>query len=425
MAKRELTAEELEHKAAERRQALAMHDPTSVLETHLDCLEETIERLDAKYNPISMKFAIEDIEADPGQMVARVVASAMPGTPQKDASAMGVAMDTYIQRKWAQKVADARRIVAPYDESAGIAEIKKFCAYVRGFEEDHQASDTDVAAMMSHFWQIKRKLGRHYQNNYPVMVIFTGGQEFGKSKLLERLHANIADMKSGAMQLKSFNNEFNAVVYNQYYVVPFEEMNSKTHYDVEVFKTLVTEGNYNYRPPHMKRYAKLDNLATLIGTSNHPVAESIPDTTGARRWWEIPVVSRAFNEARDLPRLQRINFEAMWLAVDGESDRNPRIPHLDAMRIAQVAMKQQSDKEQFLAECVEMWVEGKSAGPAPAEVTGVEMWDAFVQWCDYNGHVWKKRKTELFQFLCGKLEHSGGKTAPAFHKCSVTPPHKA
>jgi hypothetical protein len=390
MAKK--TDEQVLADAQARVQARKEHSPRDTLELHLEKLSEHIDRLEANYNPSSRRFTMDGVEYAPDSMVGRVCASAFKGDYTADAIAMRVAMETYTKRKWIEIILDISKDVAPVDVNVGVREIRKFCAFMRDVP-DSQARETDIAAMQSHFWQIKRKLGGHYTNEYPLMVIFTGGQEFGKSWSLSKLHSRIGVLKGGGVQLKSFNNEFNQAMFNQFFVIPFEEMNAKVQYDAESLKTLVTEGEYLYREPHAKGYANIKNVATLYGTSNYNVAESIPDSTGARRWWEIRVTDRPFSPSKDTARFSQINFDLMWLAVDGGNPRNPRFELLDEMRIAQKEMKARSPIEEFMDECLVFDTKYTD------EVSQIVLFDAYVTWCSKNSEKSKGMKGRLLDAI--------------------------
>ena len=241
----------------------------------------------------------------------------------------------YINKEFAAIRERANVFLEKVDKVKGELALRKFIGFLRDIPEE-KVDDLDLAAIKSMLWQVKRKARGHYFNNWPLMVIFTGGQGYAKTSALKALFMPINTLVCGSKSLSDFNNSFNTIDFSRYLVVPFDDMSTHVKYDVALLKRLVSENDYQHRNPAAKLPQKLDNISTLYGTANQSVAATIPDDTGARRWWEIDSPNRQATDT-DIERLKTIPFEDCWLSVDGADEENPRTPFRAAMQVRQHA----------------------------------------------------------------------------------------
>lgn len=350
--------------------------PDEVLAEQLAQVKGVMNDIGAEYQPATGTFLWGKQEYTPDSMAIRAYSAlSVKNGLTKDAAKC--AMETFIAEERQRLIEAARGAVLAHDPSVGDNEIRKFVALMRGIEPS-QVNGLDVAALQSLIWQVKRKFAGHTLVEHPLMVVFSGGQGFGKSWTLARLFEPVGIWRAGGVRLNEFNNKFNMTVFNQYFVVPFEEMSPSGNYDIEMLKNTITEDYISYRVPHKQVTLKLLNNATCYGTTNHRAADCLKDPTGARRWWEIQCPARPWNDD-DAAKLAQVDFKAIWLSVDGRSEANPRRPVLEEMRAVQLAdLRPPSYLEQFFQEEIE--VDEDAPGLSQAEV-----YAALAEWFRIQG----------------------------------------
>lgn len=366
-----------------RRRPRAEKDEVSLseaLDTHVGLMSNALSEIGAVYNPATGMFKWERHEHTPDTMAVRIYGGmqAKAGLTKDSAK---TAMATFVIRERVRQLEAARAQVLPYDPAVGDVELRRFVALMKDIPAPEDVSHLDVAAVQALIWQVKRKFAGHLKVEYPLMVVFSGGGGFGKSWTLEKLFAPVAQWTAGSMRLENLMNQFNMTVFNQYYVVPFEDMSPLTRNTREImdtFKSIMTETHIAYRPPHERETHKLENHAACYGTTNFDVAECLPDYTGARRWWEIRSPNRKFSEV-DAARLRTIDFARLWLSVDGSTSESPLRAHQEELTDVQNdEFKATTPLEDYFNDRVESDLD------APA-MTQVELYDDVRQWFAEQG----------------------------------------
>jgi hypothetical protein len=82
----------------------------------------------------------------------------------------------------------------------------------------------------------------------------------------------------------------------------------------------------------------------FIGSSNKSVSSMVLDTSGARRFYEIPAM-----DVLDRTAINRIDYQLLWTCVS-ENDPAPIIPYLSQLRAHQVALKHGDSVSAWLEE---------------------------------------------------------------------------
>lgn len=312
----------------------------------LDCLSQ----IGAIYNAADDTFWLGGEKHDQDSIVQQVVAATrkVNGLDKLSQIPAKAAMSTFTTNERAKAKAEALARVKLYDPTLGESEIRKVVGLLHDCDPQ-EAPQLDVAALMSMFWQAKRKLAGHLKVAHPICPIFVGGQGFGKNWLLDELFKPVEVFRAGSVSLKKLENEFNLRAFNRWYIIPFDEMSSLKvkDFDHDVLKNLITEAYYTFRDPHGKAMFKLENVATCYGTSNYTIEHILPEDSTGRRWWEIVVPDRAWS-AKDAARLAQIDPVKLWHSVDGNSPTNPRTPFLEIFRAAQKQRRMPTELEQFV-----------------------------------------------------------------------------
>src|ERR1700677_2673917 len=228
-----------------------------------------------------------------------------------------------------------------------------------------------VVAVLAHYlWTIKRRLqGKPIV--YQIMPILLGKQGTGKSVFVENLlkpiqnltlEINLSDVVDPRYHL-SFSKNF-AIIIN--------EMAGANKTDVEKLKNLITAKNNDVRKLHTNTVTKVKQNASLIGTTNKPVAEIIHDVTGARRFYEIRSLDHL-----DWSSINGIDYLALWRGIDETKDRGYYEEYQEEIK---------KDQEALIGlEELQVFLDLYNVRPGTKEVTANIMYDTYKIWCESNG----------------------------------------
>lgn len=172
----------------------------------------------------------------------------------------------------------------------------------------------DSIVLETFVWSVKRKLYGLPVVEHIMPVIAGPLQGTGKSYLIERLF--LAPLEK-FVQLRSVDfvtDERNFKSLGHSLVVFFDEMARMGKADEESLKRVVSAIVLNYRPLHTNHTASVIQRNTFIGTSNKGLSELVKDTTGNRRFYEIPagVINREI--------VNKINYLSLWQSVNEQME---------------------------------------------------------------------------------------------------------
>lgn len=241
-----------------------------------------------------------------------------------------------------------------------------------------------VVGVLAHFlWGIKRRLmGQDVLFN--IMPILLGKQGAGKSVFVENLlrpiqnltlEINLSDVVDPRYHL-SFSKNF-AIIIN--------EMAGANKTDVEKLKNLITAKNNDVRKLHTNTVTKVKQNASLIGTTNKPVAEIIYDPSGARRFYEIKTL-----DLMDWKTINEVDYVQLWQGINESRARGYYEEHQsDIVR----------DQENLVGlEELQVFLDLYKIKPGTKEISGLILYDAYKLWCEANGvknpfnSVWFSRR---------------------------------
>jgi hypothetical protein len=170
--------------------------------------------------------------------------------------------------------------------------------------------DETIVAVLAHFLSnVKRKMLQS-PVTYHMMPMLTGRQKGGKSTAVRKLLSPLGETVHETTITSSLKAE-NFMMFAQYFVVFFDEMEGIQKSSIAALKKMVTEERSGGRVYYTQRNVNLPNLCSFIGTANDSAMELIDDKTGARRFFEIKCADRL-----DWAALNSINYQKLWQGID-------------------------------------------------------------------------------------------------------------
>lgn len=121
----------------------------------------------------------------------------------------------------------------------------------------------------------------------PLMLVFTGGQNTGKTEAFRRLLPN--ELRHYYAESKLDAGKDDDILMTQKLIIMDDEMGGKSKQESKRLKEMLSKQTFSLRVPYGKGNEDLDRLAVLCGTSNDK--QILNDPTGNRRIIPIEVIS--------------------------------------------------------------------------------------------------------------------------------------
>jgi hypothetical protein len=364
-AKRLAKAQEKAEKAKQ-----GMSGADAIIRSDMKAFGDWLKELNIPYEPRGNTFKYLGKSRAPTTM-GRIAARAMAytdfasGTPE-------LAAVLYADCLREQYVRDLRKAIPLEGASNGATErfLKFFLQAI-----PHK---NDVIMFKQFIWQIKRRI-HEKPTEWEIMPLFTGGQGWGKTRHLQRVWDSIPLLSAfvaKGQRFRVFDDDFGRAIFNQCYLIPFEEMSGARTTDIETLKMFITENEVMARIMRAEQFVLLRMNATFYGTSNLPGGASIFDSTGMRRFWEFKCPVIEFNEKVHSPMMPTFEeFAAIWADVDASTDASPARDFIPELTQASAqAFARNGAIHDFFEDRIR-----KSESPV-TELSRTAVWDAFVEW---------------------------------------------
>lgn len=231
-------------------------------------------------------------------------------------------------------------LTAPQAHELGMPELRRWVRAVTGKEDP-----VDVAVVAHFLWQVKRRVAG-LEVDHDVMPILVGKQGDGKSKAVKRLVAGFQELVL-AVNATTLTDDRCREALSDYIIGVWDELQGGNKADVQALKHIITADLVAYRELGGHTYNVLPKSITLIATSNDHVSDIIPDTGGARRYYEL--LSRS--PRCDWDEINAIPYFILWQAVS-HLDPAPILPVLDQVRARQVELVHKDP--------VVLWLQGEA-----------------------------------------------------------------
>lgn len=294
-------------------------------------------------------LAKNEVRCDPRTQVLTVKGRSMPADRvlgllyiDVDKTRMHRRSVEVVFREWLCRqedaVADEARTRLRYRFSGDDA-LRRFARAVTGRE------DAVDAAVIAHFvWQAKRKLYALPVTNH-LMPVFVGKQNGGKSTAIRKLLAPVQALTDAPGDMKLLEDERQSFRLAKHLILFFDEMGKASKTDVDALKNRITAETASWRVLCTNTTARGLQLATFIGASNTSVRELVHDTTGMRRFYEVPC-----QDHLDWEVLNSLNYEALWEGVDHEGPA-PVLEHQEELIGRQELLRTPDTVEEFVEHC--------------------------------------------------------------------------
>lgn len=223
---------------------------------------------------------------------------------------------------------------------------------------------------------------------YPV---FYGGQGIGKTFICRELRKPLGEL-SAPDKVSSMMDEFNQRKYGSMLVSDLDDISKVADRDLANLKTFATTDVLNPRKMRSEECHYIKKITTVICSSNDPIHEVIPDTTGARRFFQIEVPSTGYLEP-----IKKTNFLKLWQAVDIDWE-----PSSEEHKLIL-----DSQSEQRKRDVVEVWWEDNfEHGLFGKEITASRLFESFDIWREQSKHMQVTQTTfgnKVTKFLSDKI----------------------
>lgn len=235
--------------------------------------------------------------------------------------------------------------------------------------------DEKVVNVLAHWcWQIKRK-GVDAPVKHHIMPIFYGGQGAGKSQAIMKFTSPLADLRLG-MDMSQLSDErlYESLSHNL--IVFFDELQGVHRTDMNVLKHKITTDFNTYRKLHSHSVVNVPMACSFIGATNKKLNESLNDSTGQRRFYEIEVLPKM-----DWNTINTIDYRALWLGIDEKlSDGYLTGDALQAVLTAQKALVNEEEMDTYVADRNLQVV-----GTTQKEIAAETLYSDYRAWATDNG----------------------------------------
>jgi len=184
-----------------------------------------------------------------------------------------------------------------------------------------------VYAAMAHFiWQVRRRMAG-MGVEWDLMIVLVGDQGSGKTTAVDALSSTLAEL-SVPVTATQIVDPREAPILAQALIGRWDELAGGSKTESEALKRAVTQATIAFRRLYSQSYEIHKRSITFVGTSNLPLSMIIRDTSGARRFAELPA------STIDWEGLAAIDLRAVWDCAS-ELDDAPIKAHLHALRAHQ------------------------------------------------------------------------------------------
>jgi hypothetical protein len=186
-----------------------------------------------------------------------------------------------------------------------------------------------VAIVAHWLWQVRRRMAGMLVD-HDLMPVLYGVQGSGKTTAVDMLCAVLCELAVPVTATQIVDPR-EAPLLARALIGRWDELAGGSKSESEMLKRAVTQATTAFRRLYSQDFEIHRRTITFIGTSNLPLENIIRDTTGARRFAQLPA------SKIDWDLLNSINMADVWRAVC-ENDPAPILPHLQALRAHQASL---------------------------------------------------------------------------------------
>jgi hypothetical protein len=192
--------------------------------------------------------------------------------------------------------------------------------------------DLSTRILGHYIWEAKQK-----QLNRPVLyhlmpIVVSPLQGSGKTTFARRFLSPLEELATGPVLLTDFADPRNIDLY-RYPAILVDDVGRIPPNMVSTLKSLVTAETFRRRQLGTSMSVGVRQRATLFGTSNNPIEQLVPDSTGHRRFATLPFHNGAVEKDGDPEVWKTVtdtDYFMLWRSVDAFKP-SPIETHLEAL----------------------------------------------------------------------------------------------
>jgi hypothetical protein len=258
--------------------------------------------------------------------------------------------------------------------------------------------ETRYADLFRHWvWGIKQKLSGRISIDSVFPILCARAQGIGKSYACQLLTRILGDLAT-TTEVSAIIDQRNISMLSDYAVIICDEMSGMVKVEIDSLKNLVTTSSKTVRRLYDRDTENVTIMASFIGSSNKTVAEIIKDSSGNRRFLEVPCVSTI-----SIPRLENFNYEAMWQSIDDKRPTGYWTPTLHEIKQEASEVAQEIHKT-----AVDSYLEDMGLSPGETLIPVTTFIAAFNVYCFSRNVTKPPRWNDLISsFKARKIKVSG------------------
>jgi predicted P-loop ATPase len=253
------------------------------------------------------------------------------------------ALIEFLSHRRAERLAEVIAMITEPLSRAGVAQSDSTMLALFGwlFKDPAYA----LAAVKTVLWQIKRKMLR-MEIKEPLFTVLYGKQKGGKSSFWRLLFTLIRDLTK-TVDVSELVNEAQLDLYS-YFVIDTDEMAKAERACLNKLKNIVTTETVTRRIYYTQSLADVRMCATLVGSSNMPVASLIQDVSGMRRFNQVDMRLSTPETKLHWDEIVRADYLSLWRSVDAEGEW-PMLAFQEQLEAKQEGMRPIDRVEAWLA----------------------------------------------------------------------------
>lgn len=191
--------------------------------------------------------------------------------------------------------------------------------YIQAINKCKLVSDEAVYTILRQWmWQVKRKIW-HYDVTNHIFPIFYGVQGCGKSTAAQLLFGPLDELRVDC-SVPQLADERAAMVFSSNYIVFLDELANLDKADESEIKRFVTARQRTVRHLGSHSFSNEKQNCSVIGSTNFRIKTLFKDTSGMRRYFEIPTTLKG---VLDWDVVNDIDYGLIWRAIDEENNHGP------------------------------------------------------------------------------------------------------
>lgn len=223
--------------------------------------------------------------------------------------------------------------------------------------------------------QIKQKMNG-VEVTLPLVVIIVGGGHIGKTDFCRKVLLKPLKYLYTEPKLNDITEtDKNYQLFHNNFALLCEEMSGANKTEIETLKHIITALFIQARIFHSQDRVQVPNNATLIGTSNKRIWETIKDPTTMRRFIDLPVESIDFNS------FHTIDTSALWQGVKYDLNKQEK----DTLFAEYKELVQPLQEESRHRDDLEDWIEQYSLKHGTYFANYKYLYKKFESFLSYSG----------------------------------------